>query len=53
MAFHWPAYTCIGIWILPHILKKNVVKVGPPLTKLYGSAHAENQLFGLAGRASV
>ena len=34
----WSAYS--GIWILSSTLKKkNVVKVGPPLTKLSGSAH--------------
>ena len=32
----WPANSCI--WILPPL--KNAVKVGPPLTKLSGSAHA-------------
>ena len=35
----WPANS--GIWIIPPPikLKKKVVKVGPPLTKLSGSAH--------------
>ena len=35
----WPGYS--GIWILPPliILKKQNKKVGPPLTKLSGSAH--------------
>ena len=35
----WPTFR--GIWIVPPLinLKKNVAKVGPPLTKLYGSAH--------------
>ena len=28
---------------LPHYLKKNVVKVGPPLTKLSGFAHEINR----------
>ena len=29
----WPAYS--GIWILPPLkLKKNIIQVGPPLTKL-------------------
>ena len=39
--------TYSGIWILPSLIKlkkkkkkrKNVVKVGPPLTKLSGSVH--------------
>ena len=37
-----------GIWILPPLIKlkkktkKNVVKVGLPLTKLSGSAHEKN-----------
>ena len=43
--FRWPANS--GIWIFPLLInehqqqqqKKNVVKVGPPLTKLSGSAH--------------
>ena len=34
-------YAYSGIWILPPLIKKkSVVKVGPPLTKLSGSAHA-------------
>ena len=39
LAFRWPANS--GIWILSLLikLKKNVVKVGPPLTKLSGSVH--------------
>ena len=32
-----------GILILPLIKLKNVVKVEPPLTKLSGSAHAEER----------
>ena len=47
MAFHWrvddgPLIVELG-YSFPHQLKnktKNVVKVGPPLTKLSGSAHA-------------
>ena len=33
----WPAYS--GIWILSPTKNKKNVKVGPPLTKLSGSAH--------------
>ena len=34
----WAAYSCI--WILPPLINyKSVVKDGPPLTKLTGSAH--------------
>ena len=44
MAFRWRAVDgplVVVFWILPLIkLKKNVVKVGPPLTKHSGSAHA-------------
>ena len=36
----WPAYSVI--WIIPLLikLKKSVLKIGPPLTKLSGSTHA-------------
>ena len=46
--FKWrlagPVYS--GIWILPPLINlKNVVKVGPPLTKLSGSAHDFSQMY--------
>ena len=47
----WPANS--GIWILPPLIKlkkqqnKNVFKVGPPLTKLSGSAHASRRAGSL------
>ena len=43
----WPAYSGIWIRLPPHQLsprqktKKHVLRVGPPLTKLFGSAHAD------------
>ena len=33
-------FSGFGSSLPPNQLKKYVVKVGPPLTKLYGSAHA-------------
>ena len=34
----WPAFS--GIWIIPTLIKlKKVFKIGPPLTKISGSAH--------------
>ena len=41
--FRWPADS--GIWNLPSLINyKKVVKVGPPLAKLSGSAHVYSQL---------
>ena len=43
MAFRWwPILSCILILSPFNKLKKNVVSVGPPLTKLSGSAHRNN-----------
>ena len=50
MAFRWRSDDgplIFAFWFsLPHKLKKNVVKVGPPLTKLSGYAHVNPQKWG-------
>ena len=51
MVFRWPTYS--GIWILSPLInlknktKKTTVKVGPPLTKLSGSAHDTYSVLSL------
>ena len=39
--------------LFPHQLRKNVAKVGPPLTKLSGSAHANLYLLLCIGSLDV
>ena len=57
LAFNVGKRNAIYWWYLdpssPHQAKKNIVKVGPPLTKLSGSAHVKGGTLGHSHHKSI